>query len=129
MSEFTLRNKSTTPILTLRPATLALFLSARPESTALVFNKIKLAYKNLTGKTLSLDYAQTQQLLERANADDRGMWYSKYSGLEGQMPGILECFRIGYLQSSSGYAGVPSVELKLVEAFYDMVDKFTEQTT
>jgi hypothetical protein len=72
VNEFTLRNKTKQPIMTLTKPMLAKLLTAHPESVSMVLAKQVKEYRALTGKTLMLDHEQDLILRAHAGADERG---------------------------------------------------------
>jgi len=120
MREFTLRNKSTNPILTLTPGMLEKMLGARPESVSLVLAKRIHDYKQVTGKTMSLDHEQNQILLAHAGADARGVWTSRYSQLPFPSSQMRMIFSDGFMlrPNSEGLAS----DLALAESFFALLD-------
>jgi hypothetical protein len=120
MQEFTIRNKSTRPIMTLTPKVFAAICAARPESVSLVLAKKVKDYKDLTGKALSLDYEQQRVLLERAGADARGTWASQYSQLPYPLSQVRPVFADGFMLRI--LSGSLAEDLALAEAFYALLD-------
>jgi hypothetical protein len=128
VKEFTIRNKTTRPIMTLTPRMLAKMLAGRPESVSLVLAKRMRDYKGITGKALSLDYDQQQALLAHAGADARGMWTSRYSHLPYPLSQVAPIFADGFLlrPNSEGL----SEDLALAESFHALLDaRLTADTT
>lgn len=125
MSEFTIRNKAKTPILTLRPAVLQALLAARPESSSLALAKYCQDYKRVTGKVIHIDHEQNTELLKRFGADETGMWTGAYSKLPAPWFMVERCFVDGFLarQTSKGLLE----DLGLAEAFFDMLDAHLER--
>lgn len=115
--EFTIRQKSTAPIATLKPAVLAQLLNARPEASSLVLTKWKKDYLQLTGKRLSLDWSQKQAILNRYGASESGQWTSLYSQLPAPWYQIQRHFVDGFLQSSLSQGLLK--DLEVAQAFYD----------
>jgi len=120
MKEFSVRNKSTRPIMTLTPAMLAKMLQARPESVSLVLAKKRRDYKEITGKALTLDYAQEQALLAHAGADSRGTWTSRYSQLPYPLSQVKPLFADGFLIRPM--SGSMVEDLALAESFHALLD-------
>jgi hypothetical protein len=120
MPEFTIRNKSTRPILTLKAPVLQALLAARPESSSLVLAKHRQDYKRLTGKDIELDHDQQLELLGRYGADAAGNWTSAYAHLESPWYSVERTFVAGFLarSTSRGFGE----DLELAEAFYDLLD-------
>jgi len=120
VKEFTIRNKTTYPIVLLTPGMLAKMLAARPESVSLVLAKLIQDYKQITGKKLSLDCGQQQILLANAGADARGTWISRYAQLPYPLSQVKPIFADGFLlrPSSEGL----SEDLALAESFYALLD-------
>lgn len=121
MAEFTLRNKSTRPILTLRPAIFEALLAARPEASSLVWAKYCQDYQALTGKAVSLDHEQLQALLARYGANAAGTWTSRYASLPVPWYQVERTFVAGFLQRMTS-AGLAE-DLRLAQAFYDLLDQ------
>ena len=124
MSEFTIRNKSTRPIVTLRPQFLALMLEARPDSASLVLAKYCKDYKKLTGKEIHLDHDQNLQFLARFGADENGMWTGGYANLPNPWYAVERAFVDGFL--ARGLSPHLQQELEIAEAFYGMLDPIAE---
>lgn len=121
MPEFTIRNKSTHPILTLRPPILAAMLAARPDSSSLVLSKYCRDYKRLTGKEIHIDHEQHLAFLKRYGADTKGTWASPYStGLGLPWFEVQRVFKDGFLARtiSRGFLA----DLAVAEAFYSLLD-------
>jgi hypothetical protein len=127
MKEFTIRNKTTHPILSLTPGMLTKMLAARPESVSLVLAKRIQDYKQITGKKLSLDYDQQQILLAHAGADARGTWTSRYAQLPHPLSQVGPVFADGFLLRS--ISGALSEDLALAESFYALLDTQINTTT
>lgn len=121
MQEFTLRNKTTNPILKLTPAMLKKVLAARPESCQLMLAKYRRDYKSLTGKTVGVDHDQHMILLQRVNADSNGMWPSRYFQLPNPYYHVMTIFQDGFLNRATSES--LSKDLELAEAFYAMLDE------
>lgn len=119
MTEFTLRNKKTTPIMTLTVSMFERMRKARPESVSLVLAKRIRDYKALTGKTLSLDYEQERCLLAQAGANERGVWTSKYAQLPLPLSQVKSIFADGFMLRTLGNM---SDDLAAAEAFYGLLD-------
>lgn len=119
MNEFTLRNKTKQPIMTLTKPMLAKMLASRPESVSMALAKHVKEYKALTGKTLMLDHAQDLLLREHAGADERGWWTSKYAELPYPLNHVKPVFSDGFMQRHSGSM---QDDLALAEVFHDMLD-------
>lgn len=121
MTEFTIRNKSTNPILTLRPTVLSALLQARPEASSLVLAKYSKDYKQLTGKAVHVDHEQQQQLLRHYGADSSGQWKSRFATNPAPWFYVEKCFVDGFLNGaiSSSLLG----DLAIVEAFFDLLER------
>lgn len=120
MQEFTIRNKTTQPIVSLTPGMLAKMLAARPESVSLVLAKLIKDYNRITGKKLALDCDQQQILLARAGADASGAWISRYAQLPYPLSHVKSIFADGFLLRSSS-EGL-SDDLAVAESFYAQLD-------
>ncbi|CAB5514571.1 hypothetical protein LMG26857_03630 [Achromobacter anxifer] len=120
VKEFTVRSKSTQPIMSLTPAMLAKMLAARPESVSLVLAKKIQDYKQLTGKALSLDYGQQQVLLAHAGAGASGMWTNRYTLLPYPLSMVTPIFADGFLRRSLTES--MDEDLALVESFHALLD-------
>ncbi len=126
MVEHTIRNKTTNPIVTLRPKTLQAMLAARPESSSLTLARFTALYRSLTNKSITLDYDQQQLLLERYDADSQGMWVSRFSKLPYDLLKVVGLFKDGFFRD-------PNMEgflhdLTVAEVFYDMLEKHANLT-
>lgn len=116
--EFTIRNKSKNPILTLKPAVLQLMLDAEPDVSNLVLARYCRTYKALTGKAISLDHEQTLALLQRYGADKSGMWTSAYAQLPLPWFLVIRNFCDGFLaNSATGF----KEDLEIAAAFYELL--------
>lgn len=120
MREFSLRNKSKNPIMTLSPAMLKLALAARPESVSLMLAKYVSDYKQLTGKKITIDYEQNLILAKHMGADERGTWVSRYSGIPFNLFMIERLFKDGFMMRIDSKS--LTEDLKLAEDFFDMLD-------
>lgn len=120
MSEFTIRNKATRPIVTLKPYVLKALLNARPTSASLVLSKFRRDYEATAGKRATLDHEQLVALLRHYRADERGMWTSPYAKLP--MPWFLveKAFVDGFLSGSVSRGLLD--DLGVVESFYGLLD-------
>jgi hypothetical protein len=119
VKEFTLRNKTKQPIMTLTKPMLAKMLEAHPESVSMALAKQVKEYKSLTGKTLMLDHEQDLILRAHAGADERGWWTSKYNDLPYPLNHVKPVFSDGFMQRHSGSM---LDDLALAEAFHNMLD-------
>jgi len=106
--------------MTLTPAMLAKMLAARPESVSLVLAKKRHDYKQLTGKTLSIDHEQELALLAHAGADARGTWLNRYSHLPYPLTMVKPIFADGFMLRSM--SGSMEEDLTLVESFHALLD-------
>lgn len=126
MSTHTIRNKAKpTPIVTLTPKFMAQVLAARPESANLVLGWFFESYRRLTGKKPTLDYDQKKVLSERAGADAREYWVSRYVSLTAELYRVRECFVMGFMQPTS--ADNMQEALVTAELFYDGLDLLIER--
>jgi hypothetical protein len=120
MKEFTIRNKTTRPIMTLTPKMLADMLVARPESVSLVLAKTIHDYKKITGKSLLVNSEQQQVLLGHAGADAGGTWTNRYVQLPYPLCHVKPIFADGFLLRE--ISGSMSEDLALVESFHALLD-------
>lgn len=114
---FTIRNKSTRPIMTIGPKLLAQMLEARPDSVSLALAKHAKDYQQLTGKPISVTYEQEAILLKHYQADENGSWKSKYT--MHPLFNVIYAFRLGFMARDLG-----SIEndIILAEQFFDLID-------
>ena len=120
MREYTIRNKSTNPIVTLTSAVMQKAMLARAESVSLALAKLASDYKQLTGKRITLDHEQDMALREKAGANAGGWWKSRYSELPYPLSHIQPTFTDGFLNRTN--AGSVLEDLALAEAFFGLLD-------
>ncbi len=121
MKTHTLRNKSSlTPILKFTPSFFKRMVSCYPEAICLTLHWFKMAYKRETGKSVHLDYEQSQAINALAGADERGVWHSKFSTLPPPAYQLQSVFTKGIEATPGG--DLESV-LALAQEFFSVLDK------
>lgn len=121
MQEFSIRNKRTTPIVTLKKNVLQALLLARPESSSLVLAKYFQDYRRLTGKPIHLDHQQEQQFLQRYGARSDKSWDSSFSNISLPWAAVRSNFVAGFM----GRPSTPGLlqDLEVAEAFYQILER------
>lgn len=116
---YTIRNKATRPIATLRPTALNALLQARPEASTLALAKLYQDYAQLTGKQLSLDHEQRQLLLHRFGANEQDLWHSAFSQLPHPWFVVKSLFSDGFMRGALSKGLLE--DLSVARAFFDML--------
>lgn len=126
MNTHTIRLKgSKNPIVTFTPKFFAQLLKAEPAASNLTLAWFKVAYKNLTGKTIRVHYEQELLLLERYGADEKGTWRSRFDSLSGERYVVVCAFMDGLLSRTTG----SSIEqiLSIASTFYSLVEVWLKE--
>lgn len=120
MKTHTIRNKaSNTPIVTIAPALwVRLKKDYYPETVSLTLGWLTAEYKRLTGKTLRLTHEQELDFLAWVQADEEGLWTSRFSTLPVAAYRGVRIFETGFLKES-GLALDEAFEV--AQAFYETI--------
>lgn len=122
MKTHTIRNKaSQAPIVTIAPALWArLKKDCYPETVSLTLGWLTAEYKRLTGKTLHLTHEQEMDFLAWVQADEKGLWTSRFSNLPAPVYRGVRIFETGFLKES-GLALDEAFEV--AQAFYAAINR------